>query len=247
MTLGTTELWSLRLTDARRHLEEGLALARRIERPYLEIGCLAHLGIAAPLSGLSASVALAFSEEAVTIAEAHGLATNPIVALAVRHRRRLAGVAGAVRRGGAVGRAGWAGCSVREEIREPSWRCTTRAACCTPDKAGSRTRWPSFRSAEKIQGILAGEHALTVDLRARIMLTQVRLGELSDARAALDSIAEQDRDRAEVRIPAAAIQLAEGCPGAGDRTARAGHRALRRLPDPDVGGDSRPALRRRRS
>jgi LuxR family transcriptional regulator, maltose regulon positive regulatory protein len=81
-TLGTTELWSLRLTDARRHLEEGLGLARRIGRPYLEIGCLAHLGIAAPLSGLSASVALAFTEEAVTIAEAHGLATNPIVALA---------------------------------------------------------------------------------------------------------------------------------------------------------------------
>ena len=60
--------------------------------------------------------------------------------------------------------------------------------------------------------MLAGEHALTVDLRARIMLTQVRLGELSDARAALDSIAEPDRDRAEARIPAAAIYLAEGSP-----------------------------------
>ena len=82
MTLGTTELWSLRLTDARRRLEEGLALARQTRRPYLEIGCLAHLAIAAPLSGLSASAALALSEEAVTIAEAHGLATNPIVALA---------------------------------------------------------------------------------------------------------------------------------------------------------------------
>ena len=60
--------------------------------------------------------------------------------------------------------------------------------------------------------MLAGEHALMVDLRARIMLTQIRVGELSDARAALDSIGEQDRDRAEVRIPAAAIHLAEGRP-----------------------------------
>jgi LuxR family maltose regulon positive regulatory protein len=69
-----------------------------------------------------------------------------------------------------------------------------------------------FRKGEKIQGILAGEHALMVDLRARIMLTQVRMGELSDAHAALDSAAAQDRDRAEVRIPSAAICLAEGSP-----------------------------------
>jgi LuxR family transcriptional regulator, maltose regulon positive regulatory protein len=60
--------------------------------------------------------------------------------------------------------------------------------------------------------MLVGEHALMVDLRARIMLTQVRMGELSDARAALDGIAEQDRDPAEVRVPAAAIHLDEGSP-----------------------------------
>ena len=39
-------------------------------------------------------------------------------------------------------------------------------------------------------------------------LAQLGIG----ARAALDSIAEQDRDRAEVPIPAAAIHLAEGSP-----------------------------------
>jgi LuxR family transcriptional regulator, maltose regulon positive regulatory protein len=75
------------LTDARRHLEEGLALVRRIGRPYLEIGCLAHLGIAAPLSGRSASVPLAFTEEAVTIAEARGMVTNSVVALGRQVRR----------------------------------------------------------------------------------------------------------------------------------------------------------------
>ena len=79
---GTTELWSLQLADACRHLEDGLTLARRTERPYLEIGCLAHLAIAAPLSGQSASGALDLTDKAVAIAEAHGLATNPIVALA---------------------------------------------------------------------------------------------------------------------------------------------------------------------
>ena len=51
MNLGIAELWSRRIPDARRHLEEALALARTIERPLLEIGCLSHLGIAAPLGG----------------------------------------------------------------------------------------------------------------------------------------------------------------------------------------------------
>ena len=51
MNLGIAELWSLRVDDARRDLEEALALARRIGRPYLEIGCLGHLALAAVLGG----------------------------------------------------------------------------------------------------------------------------------------------------------------------------------------------------
>ena len=77
MSLGVTELWALELEDARRHLEEALTLARRIGRAYLEIGCLAHLGIAAPLSGQSASEALGYTEQAVAVAEAHGLDGDP--------------------------------------------------------------------------------------------------------------------------------------------------------------------------
>ena len=210
MTLGTTELWSLRLTDARRHLEEGLGLARRIGRPYLEIGCLAHLGIAAPLSGLSASVALAFTEQAVAIAEAHGLATNPIVALA------FAIGAGSLAWLGRFDEAEqWldrAGLALRPG-GDPGTELALHHARGLLYSGQGRLgdALAEFRSAESIQGILAGEHALMADLRARIILTQVRLGELSDARAALDPILERDRDRAEVRIAAAAIHLAEGC------------------------------------
>ena len=58
MNLGIAELWSLRLDDARRHLEEALALARRIRRPYLEIGCLGHLALAGALSGCPVPVGL---------------------------------------------------------------------------------------------------------------------------------------------------------------------------------------------
>ena len=71
------------LDDARRHLEEALALARRIGRPYLEIGCLGHLALAADLSGSPVPVGLRLSEEAVTIAEEHGWGTHRILAPAL--------------------------------------------------------------------------------------------------------------------------------------------------------------------
>src|ERR1700734_1434084 len=46
LNLGVTEAWSLRLADSERHLVEGAALACRIGRPYLQVACLAHLGVA---------------------------------------------------------------------------------------------------------------------------------------------------------------------------------------------------------
>ena len=245
MTLGTTELWSLQLGDARRHLEAGLALARRIERPYLEIGCLAHLAIAAPLSGLSASAALDISQQAVALAEAHGLATNPVVALAFAI---------------GAGSLAWLGrfdeaerwLEGAERALHPEGDPGTELALCHAQgllysgQGRLEHALAAFRSAEKMQTMLIGEHALTIDLRMRIILTLVRSGRLAEARTSLDSIPEQGDDRAEVRIAGAAIELADGTSRAGARVARPGHRSLGGVADPCLGGDPRPAVRRRR-
>ena len=69
-----------------------------------------------------------------------------------------------------------------------------------------------FRSAEAVKRALAGEHALAVDLRLRIVSAQLRLGETAAARAALAGVTDTERDRAEPRIAAAAIALADGEP-----------------------------------
>src|SRR5215472_10363427 len=47
ISLGIAEVWAGRLADADRHLEQGVALARRIGRPYLELTGLAHGAVAA--------------------------------------------------------------------------------------------------------------------------------------------------------------------------------------------------------
>ena len=41
--LGIAEAWTARFDEANRHLDDGIALARRIGRPYLEVTGLAHL------------------------------------------------------------------------------------------------------------------------------------------------------------------------------------------------------------
>ncbi|HEX2311914.1 MAG TPA: hypothetical protein VHH91_14475, partial [Vicinamibacterales bacterium] len=51
MNLGIAELWAGHPNDARQHLEDALNRTRRISRPFIEVGCLAQLAIAAPLTG----------------------------------------------------------------------------------------------------------------------------------------------------------------------------------------------------
>jgi LuxR family maltose regulon positive regulatory protein len=42
ISLGIAETWAYRNDEAERHLEQGVALARQIGRPYLELTGLAH-------------------------------------------------------------------------------------------------------------------------------------------------------------------------------------------------------------
>ena len=76
MNLGIAELWAGRPDEARQHLEDALSRTRRISRPFIEVGCLAHLAIAAPLTGQPLPLALQLSERALAIAEEHGWASQ---------------------------------------------------------------------------------------------------------------------------------------------------------------------------
>ncbi len=207
MSLGTAELWCQRLDSAREHLEEALALARGLGRPYLEVGCLAHLAIAEPLGGGSAGRALELSERAVALAESHGLDGDPVAALAF-----------------AVG-AGSLACLGRFDAAE-AWLDRAHRALRSEESPGTELALyhargllrlgqgrleealAAFRRAESMQALLAGEHALTIDLRLRIVLTLVQSGDSAGAAVALERLSDEDRIRAEGRIAAAAVALA---------------------------------------
>jgi LuxR family maltose regulon positive regulatory protein len=209
--LGVAELWSSRLGDARRDLAEGLALARRAGRPWLEVPCLAHLGIAGPLTGMSLSEGLALSQEAVGIVDAHGWGEDPVVvtalatgALALLWLGRFDEAERSLERAGRALRPGG----------EPGTELVVdyaRALLCLARGSLGEAMAP-LRAATRMEALLTGEHAFAPVVRARALQTQARIGELAAARTALDAVSEQERDAGEMRIAAAVIHLAEGEP-----------------------------------
>ncbi len=80
ISLGIAELWSMQIHEAEAHLERGVALARRIGRPLLEIKGLAHWGLAA--SFRSPALAVQRGRQAIELARRHGWGGEPLVAIA---------------------------------------------------------------------------------------------------------------------------------------------------------------------
>ena len=78
--LGIAELWTARFDDADRHLEDGVALARQIGRPYLEVTGLAHR--AQLLSWRSIPLGAQRSQQAIELATRHGWADEPVAGVA---------------------------------------------------------------------------------------------------------------------------------------------------------------------
>ena len=213
LNLGTAELWSFRLDDARRSLERALALARRIPRPYLEISCCAHLCIAAIGSGAPPGLGIEHSGHAVALAEAHGWGDDPVV--------------GAPWLGRAAASV-WLG---RFEEADRSL-ARARATLGADRELGLafllhyvqgllslalgrlEDAMASFTAAERTQTLLATEHTMAVDMRGRLVQTLVRLGDTAAARRRLADINPQLRDRTIIRVAEAGVLLAEGSPEA---------------------------------
>ena len=89
INLGSTEYWAARLDDeearlekAQRHLEQGVALARRIGRPFLEFSGLAFQAVVQFDMKQSFARAAECSRQAVELAERHGWTDEPAVGIA---------------------------------------------------------------------------------------------------------------------------------------------------------------------
>jgi LuxR family transcriptional regulator, maltose regulon positive regulatory protein len=210
LDLGVVEQWSLRTEEGVRHFEQALDLARRIGRPYVEIQCLGHLAID---DGQRRSFELARkrSAEAIAIAEAHGWASEPIVAVPLammalsdlwqgRFEEAERWLARAER-------------ALRSEL-DPAIGLFVHLIRGRLLAAQGRLEGAigALRAAESLQPELGMQHGLTVAARLSLVQTLVRLGETAAARETLAEMSESDREWGGVfaRTAAASVHLADG-------------------------------------
>ena len=212
MNIGIVELWSLRPDESRRHLEHALSLAQRAERPYLEISCLAHLGMAVPEGGGSVLDGVRYAEQAIARAEALGWPDDSVItpALAIDG----VGLMWLGRFDEAERRLERADGGLRPEA-DPMTTLVVRWATGLLRLIQGRLEEAMARLSEARRlSSLMGEEVRAIEPRGVMLQAQVRMGETDAASAALAELGEDDRDRALVRIAAAEIHLAHDDPEA---------------------------------
>jgi LuxR family maltose regulon positive regulatory protein len=218
LNLGVTEAWSLRLADSERYLRDGAALARDIDRPYLEVACLAHLGFAA--TGHSFTQARQYCEDAIALAARHGWDAEPVIAPA---QTTLAGIlicTGELDHGeqwiDRARRATQAG-------GEPGLQLLIHliSAILPAARGQYREALAELVAAGQVQALMVGEHALNSRITAWTIATQARLGNVKQARATLAAVDDRLATTGEIRNAAAVIRLAEHDPAGARRELQA--------------------------
>jgi LuxR family transcriptional regulator, maltose regulon positive regulatory protein len=213
MNLGIAEMWAARPDAARRHLDDALASAHRIPFPFVEVGCLAHLALLAPLSGEPMPRALELGERAIAIAEERGWTRESMTTGAFA----AAGMALAL-----MGRMGEAERQLEradEALRvagDPATEVVLRQARGLLRFAQNQLAEAAaeFTQARGLERLLASGHVLASHGRCRSVQLQIRLGQLDAARRALDEFDEKERGSAGARISEAALKLASDEPEA---------------------------------
>jgi LuxR family maltose regulon positive regulatory protein len=211
LNLGAAELWFLRAEEAELYLEQGIALAHRIGRPFIEVGALAHSAWAA--SFRSFALAAERSMQATELALRHGWTDESIIAVAYL-------ALGATRiwqmrleeAGPLLDRAERA---LRPEA-EPAAGLMFHQARGMLELARGRDAdaLAAFRAAERLGGLLVTAHPAGMLMQAHVLQILVRLGETERVERALAELDEQQRARGEMRIAVAALRLAQDDPGA---------------------------------
>ena len=209
--LGIAELWTARFDDADRHLEDGVALARQLGRPYLEVTGLAHR--AQLLSWRSIPLGAQRSQQAIELATRHGWADEPVAGVAYL----ALGVAMVTQ-----GRT--------EEAERALDRAERTVRVGLEPAAGMRLHYGrgllefvsgrhdaalrAFQTAERVATSLVTPHTLAPRLRSHLLQTIVRIGETRRVEQALADMDGPERERAEIRIAEASLRLAQDDPKA---------------------------------
>ncbi len=208
ISLGYARSWTAR-TGQIQYLEQGIALARHIGRPYLEFTGLAYLS--AIEASRSEAGAQEHSSQAIELAQQHGWAEDTAVGVA------YTSLGGALAWQGNLDEAEtWL--QRAELIIRPDAEAVAALAVqyirgqLKLALGNGADALAAFRAAERLTGQLAAPHPFARPVRAWVVHALVRLGEVEAAERFLAGIGEQEREQAGIRIATAILRLAQEDP-----------------------------------
>ena len=209
--LGIAEAWTARFDEADRHLDAGIALARRIGRPYLEVTGLAHL--AQLLSWRSFQLGAQRSLQAIELAGQHGWADEPVTGIAYLALGVAMVAQGRIE--DAERALGQAERTVRAEVEPAAGMRLSYGRGMLEFISGRHdAALSAFRAAERLASSLVTPHTLAPRLRSHLLQTLVRTGDTRRVEQALAGLDGPERDRGEIRIAEASLRLAQDDPTA---------------------------------
>jgi LuxR family maltose regulon positive regulatory protein len=209
ITMGSAELWAGQIDQAERHLEGGVALACQIGRPYLEFTGLAYQAGVGQFQSFAAVVDRGM--QAVELARRHGWTDDPAVgfasvevATALIWQGRFEEAEPWIQRAERVLRAD----------AEPAQGMSIRVTRGLLEAGRGRDvdALAALQAAERLAGDLAEPVLLTLAIRAFLVHTLVRLGEIERAEQALAELDDQDRDNWLNRFSLALLRLGQHNP-----------------------------------
>ena len=213
VNLGITEYWGGRLAEAEPHLEQGITLARKIGRPYLEFLGLAHRTSIATVRSSPYALAEERARQTIGLARRHGWTDEPAVGIAYITlaaggiwRRQLEEAADWVRR---------AERTLRAEA-EPMTAIAIRYIRALLELARGRDQevLATFEATERLSRLLDAPDWPLMRARALRLHALVRLGETGHAEQDIAEIGEPGQNSGEIRMALAALRIAQDDPHA---------------------------------
>jgi LuxR family transcriptional regulator, maltose regulon positive regulatory protein len=211
ISLGSTELWATASEDAERYLERGIALARQGGRPYLEFTGLAYQAMHEFYRSFARAAER--GRQAVELAERHGWTGDPAAGIAC-----MVVAVVLVWQGQPDEAEPWVQRAERTLTADtqPAAVLGVRNIRGTLELERDRNAaaLAALNAGEPLARRLAGPNYQIARIRALLVHALIRLGHAERAGQFLAGLAEQDRDRGELRVAAAALALAQNDPQA---------------------------------
>ena len=207
LEIGNAETWTGRLDQAESHLDQAVALARRIQWPYLEFMGLVYRAEIELSRWLPRAEEL--SRQAIDLAERHGWTDDLFAGFAANTLGSALSWLGRLDEADA-----WVQRAERTFRAEADPAAAMGAHYVRGQLELGRGRAADALAALRAAERLAGPNPLARPLRAWLVHALARLGETEQAEQILVGLGDRARDRREMRIAAAALRLAQDDPRA---------------------------------